>query len=56
MPPLPGTCGRGADAPLLPRLAALLLLQAEAERQKKAAVPGLLNPYDNDDMGGGSDD
>jgi hypothetical protein len=30
-------------------------LQAEAERQKKAAVPGLLNPYDNDDMGGSDD-
>ena len=32
-------------------------LQAEAQRQKLASVPGMLNPYDEqlDDMAGGSD-
>lgn len=32
----------------LPRLMAGLCLQAEAERQKLAKVPGMLNPYEND--------
>jgi hypothetical protein len=26
--------------------------QAEAERQKMAKVPGMLNPYENNDMDG----